>query len=81
MKKAWILIVVTIVFLIIIAGVAKADDYVINEYVEQDVMEYHELTGLIVGAVVIIIIHAVVCDLIAEYANEAPPYPSVENGN
>ena len=35
MKKAWIFIVVTIVFLIIIAGVAKAENYVIVEYTNE----------------------------------------------
>jgi len=69
MKKAWIFIVVTIVFLIIIAGVAKADDYVINEHVEQDIVEY-DLGHFIAGGVVLIIIYAVVYNLIVEYANE-----------
>jgi len=62
MKKAWIFIVVTIVFLIIIAGVAKADDYVINEHVEQDSTAY-EVARLFAACSVLMFVYAVVYKL------------------
>jgi uncharacterized protein YacL len=70
MKKL-VVILILMVF-VFTTGIATADDYKINEQVEQDLDDHNEIARVVIGYVVLIVIYAVACELIVKYANETP---------